>query len=76
MSLLSNMLSRFVNAFLPRSKSLLSSWLQSTFAVNLEPRKVKSVIASPFPPSLHREVMGLDAMIITNVFPFSRYSGQ
>ena len=52
------MLSRFVIAFLPRSKHLLISWLQSLSAVILEPKKIKSVTASTFPPS-----MGLDAVI-------------
>ena len=49
MSLLFNMLSRFVIAFLPRSKCLLISWLQSPSAVILEPKKIKSVTASTFP---------------------------
>ena len=49
MSLLFNMLSRFVIAFLPRNKHLLISWLQSPSAVILEPRKIKSVTASTFP---------------------------
>ena len=47
MSLLFNMLSRFVIAFLPRSKCLLISWLQSSSAVILEPRKIKSATVSP-----------------------------
>ena len=65
MSLLFNMLSRFVTAFLPRSKRLLISWLQSPSAVILEPMKVKSVTVST-PPSLFfcHEVMGLDALIL------------
>ena len=46
MSLLFNVLSRFVIAFLPRSKRLLISWLQSPFAVILEPKKIKSVTVS------------------------------
>ena len=49
-SLLFNMLSRFARAFLPRSKHLLISWLQSPSAVILEPKKIKSVTASTFPP--------------------------
>ena len=49
MSLLFNMLSRFVIAFLPRSKRLLISWLQSPTAVILEPKKIKSVTVSTFP---------------------------
>ena len=64
MSLLFNMLSRLVIAFLPRSKHLLISWLQSPFAVILEPRKIKSVTASIVSPSICHEVMGPDAMIL------------
>ena len=64
MSLLFNMLSRFVIAFLPRSKDLLISWLQSQSAVILEPKKIKSVNVSTFSPSICHEVMGLDAMIL------------
>ena len=60
--LLFNMLSRFVIAFLPRSKHLLISWLQSLSAVILEPKKIKSVTVSIFSPSICQEVMGLDAM--------------
>ena len=60
-----NRLSKFVIAFLPRSKCLLISWLQSLSAVILEPTKGKSVTVSiPPPPSLYHEVMGLDAMIL------------
>ena len=61
MSLLLNMLSRFVITFLPRSKRLLISWLQSPSAVILEPPKIKSVSVSFVSPSICREVMGLDA---------------
>ena len=61
MSLLFNMLSRFVIAFLPRSKRLLMSWLQSPSAVILEPKKY-SVTVSIFSPSICHEVMGPDAM--------------
>ena len=61
MSLLFNMLSRLVIAFLPRSKCLLISWLQSPSAVILEPPKVKSVTVST---SICHEVMGPDAMIL------------
>ena len=64
MSLLFNMLSRFVIAFLPRRKHLLISWLQSLSAVILEPRKIKSITVSTFPPSICHEVMGLDAQIL------------
>ena len=63
MSLLFSMLSRLVIAFLPRSKYLLISWLQSPFAVILEPKKIKSVTVSIVSPSICHEVMGLDAMI-------------
>ena len=64
MSLLFSMLSRFVIAFLPRSKCLLISWLQSPSAVLLEPRKIKSVTVSIVSPSICHEVMGPDAMIL------------
>ena len=60
MSLLFNMLSRLVITFLPRSKHLLISWLQSPSAVTLEPPKIKSDTVSP---SIFHEVMGPDAMI-------------
>ena len=60
MSLLFNMLSRLVIAFLPRSKHLLISWLQSPFAVILESPKIKSVSVS-IVPSISHEVMGPDA---------------
>ena len=63
-SLLFNMLSRFVIAFLPRRKCLLISWLHSLSAVLLEPKKIKSVTVSTFSPSIYHEVMGLDAMIL------------
>ena len=59
-SLLFNMLSRFVIAFLPRGKHLLISWLQSSSAVILEPKKIKSVTASTFSPSICHEVLLLD----------------
>ena len=63
MSLLFNMLSRLVITFLPRSKCLLISWLQSPTAVLLEPRRIKSAIGSTVSPSISHEVMGPDAMI-------------
>ena len=63
MSLLFSMLSRLVITFLPRSKRLLLSWLQSPSAVLLEPRKIKSATVSTVSPSICHEVMGLDAMI-------------
>src|SRR5574337_50262 len=64
MSLLLNMLSRLVITFLPRSKRLLISWLQSPSAAILEPRKIKSATVSTVSPSICHEVMGLDAMIL------------
>ena len=60
-SLLFNMLSRLVITFLPRSKRLLISWLQSPSAVILEPPNIKSIIVSP---SICHKVMALDAMIL------------
>ena len=63
MSLLFNMLSRLVITFLPRSKRLLISWLQSPSAVILEPQKIKSDTVSTVSQSIYHEVMGLDAMI-------------
>ena len=60
MSLVFNMLSRLVIAFLPRIRRLLISWLQSPSAVILEPQKIKSATVSP---SIYHEVMGLDTMI-------------
>ena len=57
-SLLFTMLSRFVMAFLPSSKHLLISWLQSMSAVILKPKKIKSVTVSTFSPSVCHEVMG------------------
>ena len=64
MSLLFNMLSRLVIAFLPRSKYLLISWLQSSSAVTLESKKIKSLIVSIVSPSICHEVMGLETMIL------------
>ena len=64
MSLLFNMLSRFVIAFLPKSKHLLISWLQSLSAVILEPKKIKSVTVPIISPSICHEVMWPDAMIL------------
>ena len=63
MSLLLNMLSRLDITFLPRSKRLLISWLQSPSAVILEPRKRKSDTVSTVSPSISHEVMGPDTMI-------------
>ena len=63
-SLLFNMSSRFVVAFLPRSKCLLTLWLQSPSAVILEPKKIKSVMVSIVSPYIRHEVMGLDVMCL------------
>ena len=63
MSLLFNILSRLVITFLPRSKRLLISWLQSPSAVILEPKKIQSDTVSTVSPSISHEVMGPDAMI-------------
>ena len=71
MSLLFNTLSRLVVTFLPRSKHLLISWLQSPSAVILEPKKIKSVTVSP---SISHEVMGPDAMIKLSFLNGSRIS--
>ena len=64
MSLLLNMLSRLVITFLPKSKRLLTSWLQSPSAVILETKKIKSLIVSTVSPSICHEVMWPDAMIL------------
>ena len=64
MSLLFNILSRFIITFLPRSKCFLTSWLQSPSAVILEPKKIKSLSVSIVSPSICHEVMGPDAMIL------------
>ena len=63
MSLLFNTLSRFVIAFLPKSKRLLISWLQSPSAVILESKKINSLTVSIVSPSICHEVIGLDAII-------------
>ena len=63
MSLLLNILSRFAIAFLPTSKHLLISWLQSTSAVILEPKEIKSLTVAIVSPPFCHEVMGLDAMV-------------
>ena len=64
MSLLLKIFSRFVIAFLQKSKHLLISWLQSSSAVILEPQKIKSDTVSTVSPSICHEVMGSDAMIL------------
>ena len=63
MSLLFNLLSKVVIAFLPRKNHLLISWLQSLSAVILETKKIRSVTVSTVSPSICHEVMGPDAMI-------------
>ena len=63
-SLLFNMLSKLVIDFLPRSKRLLISWLQSPSAVILEPPKIKSVTVFTISPFICHEVVGPDAMIL------------
>ena len=63
-SLLFNMLSSLVIAFLPKSKRLLISCLQSPSTVTFEPKKVKSATVSIFSPSVYHEVMGPDAMFL------------
>ena len=68
MSLLFNMLSRLVITFLPRSKRLLISWLQSPSAVILEPPKIKSDTVSTVFPSISHEVMGLIGFIYCNSY--------
>ena len=64
MSLLFNMLSRLIIAFLPRNQCLLISWVQSLSAVILEPKKIKSLTVSIASPSIFHEAMGLDAMVL------------
>ena len=64
MTLLFNMLPKLVITFLPSSKHLLISWLQSESAVILEPKKTKSITVSMVSPSICHEVMGLDALIL------------
>ena len=64
MSLLFNMLSRLVIAFLPKSKRLLISWLHSPSAVILEPPKIKSLTVSTVSPPICHEIIGPDAMIL------------
>ena len=67
MSLLFNMLSKLVITFLPRSKRLLISWLQSPSAVILEPPKIKSDTVSTVSPSISHEVMGCHDLRFLNV---------
>ena len=70
MSLLLNMLSRLVITYLPRSKHLLISWLQSPSAVILEPKKIKSDTVYTVSPSISHEVMGPDTMILVFLINF------
>ena len=70
MSLLYNMLSRFVIAFLPRSKHLLISWLQLPSAVILETPKIKSVTVSIVSPSTCHELMAPDAILVFGILSF------
>ena len=72
MSLLFNMLSRLVIAFLPRSKCLLIAWLQSPSALILEPPKIKSVTVSTVSPSICHEIMRPDAMIVSECWVLSQ----
>ena len=79
MSLLFNMLSRLVIAFLPRSNHLLISWLQLPSAVILEPKKIKSVTVFIVSPSICHEMMGPDTLVllddnITNLVEMGRKS--
>ena len=66
------MLSRLVITFLPRSKHLLISWLQSMSTVILEPKKIKSLTVSIISPSICHEVMGPDAMVVFRDKVFGR----
>ena len=76
LSLLFNELSTLVIAFLPRSKRLLISWLQSLSALILEPKKIKSVTVSIVFPSICHEVIGPDAMILVfSNAEFSKFAG-
>ena len=71
MSLLFNMLSMLVIDFLPRSKCLLISWLQSLSTVTLEPKKIKSVTVSIVSPSICHEVMG-PAYYLLNIWKINK----
>ena len=72
MSLLFNMLSRLILTFLPRSKRLLISWLQSPSAVILEPQKIKSATVSTVPPSICHEVMSSEGSPKSTIPQFKR----
>ena len=76
MSLLFNMMSSFVIAFLPRTKCLLISWLQSPSAVILEPPKIKSDTVSIVSPSICHEVMGPEATIVPTEVPMDNEMKQ
>ena len=72
MSLLLNMLSRLVTTFLPRSKRLLISWLQSPSAVILEPQKIKSDTVSTVSPSIsHRVLISFQILFFCRYMPRS-----
>ena len=74
MSLLFNMLSRFVIPFLPRSKRFLISWLQSPSAMILEPKKIKSVTISMVSPSICHDIMGPDLLSFKPAFSLSSFT--
>ena len=74
MSLLFSMLSRLVIDFLPRSKHLLITWLQSPSAAALDPKKIKSVTVSIVSPSICHEVMGHDISFLNIEFPASFFT--
>ena len=74
MSLLLNMIFRLVITFLPRSKHLLISWLQSPSAVILEPRKIKSDTVSTVSPSISHEVMVLVSLLFDRVVLYGTFS--
>ena len=79
MSLIFNTLSRFLMAFLPRSKSLLISWRQSPFAVILEPKKIKSVTVSIVSSSIWHKVMGssfFECWVLSRVFTLLSLSSR
>ena len=76
MSLLFNILSRFVIAFLPRSNHLLISWLRSLSTVILEPKKRKSVTTPTFSPSICHTIMGMDAMFLIFIYFLNIFSLQ
>ena len=72
-SLLYNILSSFLIAFLPSDKRLLISWLKSPSAVIMEPKKIKSITVSIVSPSICHEVIGLDVMILVSFACFTKF---